>query len=98
MKSQVGQNIPKGRTAIILTTIGQALAVELDPQATARCELATDEFMRLLGFYRVAEANYRALPSATQQLFESYAGGVNAALSRDDSLLPSGERGGRGAD
>ncbi len=49
--------------------------------------LATDEFMRRIGLYRVAEENYQSLPAADRQLFESYAAGVNAALARDDNLL-----------
>ena len=51
--------------------------------------LRTDEFMRKLGLYRVAEANYRNLPPDAQALFQAYADGVNAFLARRDSLLPA---------
>ena len=51
--------------------------------------LRTDEFMRKLGLYRVAEANYRNLPADVQALFQAYADGVNAFLARRDSLLPA---------
>src|SRR5262249_4068608 len=50
--------------------------------------LPTDEFMRRIGLYRVAEANYRAMPAASRPLFESYAAGVNAAIARNETLLP----------
>ncbi len=48
----------------------------------------TDEFLRRLGLYRVAEANYEHLPADVQHLFQSYAQGVNAFLARNDRLLP----------
>ena len=51
--------------------------------------LDTDRFMRKLGLYRVAEANYRNLPADAQALFQAYADGVNAFLARRDSLLPA---------
>src|SRR6185369_14427010 len=51
--------------------------------------LSTDKFMRTLGLYRVAEANYRNLPADAQALFQAYANGVNAFLARRDSLLPA---------
>ena len=51
--------------------------------------LDTDRFMRKLGLYRVAEANYRNLPADAQALFQAYANGVNAFLARRDSLLPA---------
>src|SRR6202007_1948629 len=40
--------------------------------------LATDRFMRRLGLYRVAQANYLDLPPDAQRLFQAYAAGVNA--------------------
>lgn len=49
--------------------------------------LPADEFMRRLGLYRVAEANYKNLPPDTQALFQAYADGVNAYLARRGSLL-----------
>lgn len=49
----------------------------------------TDRFMRRLGLYRVAEANYEHLPPDIQHLFQAYAAGVNAYLNSDDSLLPA---------
>jgi penicillin G amidase len=49
--------------------------------------LRTDEFMRRLGLYRVAEANYKNLPADVQALFQAYAAGVNAYLARRGGLL-----------
>jgi penicillin amidase len=50
--------------------------------------LRADRFMRRLGLYRVAQANYDHLPAEAQQLFQAYAAGVNAFLLRRDNLLP----------
>jgi penicillin amidase len=49
--------------------------------------LRTDEFMRRLGLYRVAEANYKSLPADARALFQAYADGVNAYLAHRGSLL-----------
>lgn len=49
--------------------------------------LGTDKFMRRLGLYRVAEANYKNLPPDAQALFQAYAAGVNAYIARRGSLL-----------
>jgi penicillin amidase len=48
--------------------------------------LPTDSFMRRLGLYRVAEANYRNLPGDVQALFQAYAAGVNAFLASRDRV------------
>ena len=49
--------------------------------------LKTDRFMRRLGLYRVAQANYDHLPSDAQRLFQAYAAGVNAYIAGGESLL-----------
>jgi penicillin amidase len=49
--------------------------------------LSTDRFMRRLGLYRVAQANYLDLPPDAQRLFQAYAAGVNAYIAQDESLL-----------
>ena len=48
--------------------------------------LRTDRFMRCLGLYRIAEANYEHLPPEAQRLFQAYAAGVNAYMAQHDSL------------
>jgi penicillin G amidase len=48
--------------------------------------LRTDRFMRRLGLYRVAAANYQHLPPEAQALFKAYAAGVNAFIARRDGL------------
>jgi len=49
--------------------------------------LLTDRFMRRLGIYRVAQANYDHLPAEVQHLFQAYAAGVNAYIAQPGSLL-----------
>ncbi len=49
--------------------------------------ISTDRFMRRLGLYRIAQANYEHLPAEAQQLFQAYAAGVNAYIARGDNLL-----------
>jgi penicillin amidase len=49
--------------------------------------LPTDRFMRRLGLYRVAQANYDHLPAEAQRLFQSYAAGVNAYIAQSRNLL-----------
>src|ERR1700687_979938 len=46
----------------------------------------TDRFMRRLGLYRVAQANYAHLPPEAQRLFQAYAAGVNAYMARNEDL------------
>jgi penicillin amidase len=48
--------------------------------------LKTDRFMRRLGLYRVAVANYEHLPPEVQRLLQAYAAGVNAYMAEGDSL------------
>jgi penicillin amidase len=50
--------------------------------------LPTDRFMRRLGLYRVAQANYLNLPAEAQRLFQAYAAGVNAYIAENNNLLP----------
>jgi penicillin amidase len=49
--------------------------------------IPTDRFMRRLGLYRIAEANYEHLPAEAQRLFQAYAAGVNAYIAHSDNLL-----------
>ncbi len=48
--------------------------------------IKTDRFMRRLGLYRVAQANYEHLPPEAQHLFQAYAAGVNAYMAHSESL------------
>jgi penicillin amidase len=50
--------------------------------------LKIDRFMRRLGLYRVAQANYEHLPPEAQRLFQTYAAGVNAYIAHSEGLLP----------
>src|SRR5262249_49070287 len=50
--------------------------------------IETDRFMRRLGLYRVAQANYEHLPPDVQKLFQAYADGVNAYIARPRNLVP----------
>ena len=44
-------------------------------------QLETDLFLRTLGWERIAEARYRALPEDIRELVDAYAAGVNAYLA-----------------
>src|SRR6266436_7036879 len=59
------------------------LAEILGPQA-----VAIDRQMRVLGFYRAAEAAIPFLSAAMKRGLEAYAGGVNAFLSSRRGALP----------
>lgn len=48
----------------------------------------TDRFMRLLGFYRLAEASLTHLSSETLSWLDAYAAGVNAYLQQRTGPLP----------
>jgi penicillin amidase len=50
--------------------------------------VATDRFMRTLGFYRLAEASLAHLSPLTQARLEAYAAGVNAWLATRSGPLP----------
>ncbi|MGF1562541.1 MAG: penicillin acylase family protein [Geminicoccaceae bacterium] len=50
--------------------------------------LDIDRYMRLLGFYRLAEQAYGALDQPTRDLLEAYAKGVNAGIDDYGWLLP----------
>ncbi len=50
--------------------------------------LSIDRFLRTLGIYRAAEANFANLESGTQAVYEAYAAGVNAFLTTRDGPLP----------
>jgi len=50
--------------------------------------LSTDRFVRALGFYRLAEANYASLPAEVRAAFDAYAAGVNAWLDTHGGALP----------
>lgn len=50
--------------------------------------LSTDRFMRLLGFYRQAEASIAHLSEETLAWLNAYADGVNAFLSQREGPLP----------
>lgn len=47
-----------------------------------------DRFMRTLGIYRLAEANYDRLPEAARAEIDAYTAGVNAQLERRSGPLP----------
>jgi penicillin amidase len=50
--------------------------------------LETDKFLRTLGFHRVAQQEFEALPAETRGYMEAYAAGVNAyALKRHPARL-----------
>ncbi|WP_157231118.1 penicillin acylase family protein [Kiloniella laminariae] len=57
---------------------------EVSGQAT----LEIDRFMRTLGLYQLAEANYQQLSPATKTIFEAYSDGVNAYISQHRGILP----------
>ncbi|MCZ4280154.1 penicillin acylase family protein [Kiloniella laminariae] len=57
---------------------------EVSGQAT----LEIDRFMRTLGLYRLAEANYQQLSPATKMIFEAYSEGVNAYIAQHQGILP----------
>src|SRR6185312_9623726 len=48
----------------------------------------TDKFMRILGFYRLAEASLAKLPNEMRVTMEAYAAGVNAFLATRGGALP----------
>jgi len=50
--------------------------------------LSTDRFMRLLGFYRLAEANLEHLSADAMNWLKAYAAGVNAYLANRRGPLP----------
>ena len=50
--------------------------------------LPTDRFMRMLGFYRLAEASIADLSDETRVWLEAYADGVNAYLTDREGPLP----------
>jgi penicillin G amidase len=50
--------------------------------------LATDRQMRVLGLYRVAEAEFAVLSPAVRRGLEAYAAGVNAFLASRSGALP----------
>ncbi len=50
--------------------------------------LATDRFMRLMGFHRLAEASLAHIAPATVRRLEAYAAGVNALLATRRGPLP----------
>jgi penicillin amidase len=50
--------------------------------------LGTDRTMRVLGFYRLAEAQFARLSPELQRVLEAYAAGVNAFLDERKGALP----------
>jgi penicillin amidase len=64
--------------------IGQGRLSEL----VGRRGLNYDEEMRVLGVYRLAEANYATLPPEVRADVDAYAAGVNAYLARPAAPLP----------
>jgi penicillin G amidase len=50
--------------------------------------LATDKYMRVLGLYRAAEAQYRVLSPDTRNELDAYVAGVNAWLAQRNVALP----------
>ena len=50
--------------------------------------LPTDKFMRMLGFYRLAEANIADLSEDARRWLDAYAAGVNAFLADREGPLP----------
>jgi len=50
--------------------------------------LPTDRFMRTLGIYRLAEAQYGLLSEDTRRTVDAYAAGVNAWIDHRDGALP----------
>ena len=50
--------------------------------------LGTDKFLRVLGVYRVAEANLANLTADTRAALEAYAAGVNALIEGHQGPLP----------
>ena len=50
--------------------------------------LIADKFLRVLGVYRVAEANFAKLDAETRAAHQAYADGVNAFLEQRDGPLP----------
>ena len=44
-------------------------------------QVGTDSFLRTLGWHRIAEAEFDALPAETRAYYEAYAAGVNAYLA-----------------
>jgi penicillin G amidase len=50
--------------------------------------LRIDEFIRTLGFYRLAESSFSALSPAAQARLQAYADGVNAFLATHRNSLP----------
>ena len=50
--------------------------------------LKFDRFLRTLGLYRLAEANYDRLSPEAREAYDAYAAGVNAWLETHSGLLP----------
>lgn len=50
--------------------------------------LGTDRYIRTLGLYRIAEANYKNASAQVRSALEAYAAGVNAWLSTRPGALP----------
>src|SRR6201996_7878165 len=64
--------------------IGQGRLSEL----VGKLGLGYDEEMRVLGFYRLAEANYATLPADVRADIDAYTAGVNAYLEHPAAPLP----------
>lgn len=64
--------------------IGQGRLAEL----VGSLGLGFDKEMRVLGLYRLSEANYQALDAETRADLDAYAAGVNAYLAKPDAPLP----------
>ncbi|MGH6988304.1 MAG: penicillin acylase family protein [Stellaceae bacterium] len=54
-----------------------------------KAALPIDEFMRTLGVYRLAEAEYHALPPKSRALVDAYVAGVNAWIKHRSVALPA---------
>lgn len=64
--------------------VGQGRLSEFAGEVT----LATDVFLRTMGFYRAAEATLARLDPQTRNSLDAYAAGVNAWLNNREALLP----------
>lgn len=70
----------------MMRRIGQGRLSEV--RFIGRSGLRMDRFMRTMGFYRMAEQDYRDAPPAGKRVLDAYAAGVNAFLETRDGLLP----------